>query len=102
MTIPAAILGGPWPHAVFSVEQRAGFVCLIDLGHGRSVANDAAAVVRALRSGGYDLARQRVFYRDDRGVWDEIQIAGGSFHSFRSLNCDSLDAAIQACEGVDR
>jgi hypothetical protein len=97
MTIAATILGGPWPHAVFSVEQRAGFLCLLDLGHGRSVANDAAAVVRALRSGDYDLGVQRVFYRDTRGVWDEIQIAGGWFGGFRSLNCDSLDAAI----GVD-
>jgi hypothetical protein len=94
MTIRAAVLGGPWPHAVFGVEERAGFLCLVDLGHGRSVANDAAAVVCALKSGGHDLAAQRVFYRDARGVWDEIEVVGGWFRGFRSLNCDSLEAAI--------
>lgn len=95
MTIPAAILGGPWPHAVFSAEECAGVLCLIDLGHGRSVANDAAAVISALKSGGHDLATQRVFYRDARGVWDEIQVVGGWFRGFRSLNCDSLEAALR-------
>jgi hypothetical protein len=95
MTIHAAVLGGPWPHALFSVEERAGVLCLIDLGHGRSVANDAAAVIRALRSGGYHLAALRVFYRDTQGAWDEILIADGWFRGFRSLNCDSLEAALR-------
>jgi hypothetical protein len=96
MTNPVAILGGPWPHAVFSAEERAGALCLVDLGHGRSIANDAAAVVRALRSAGYDLDVRRVLYRDPDGVWNEIQIEGGWFHSVRNLNCDSLEAVIGA------
>lgn len=80
--------------STYSVMHRPGFVCLIDHDQGRSVTNNAESIIAALRAQGFDLAANRVIYRDTRGVWDEMLISAGVFAGFKSINETDLDAAI--------
>ena len=81
--------------STFSVVERPGFLCLIDHDEGRSVTNDAENVIASLRAAAYDLAANRIVYRDTRGVWDEILVTDGAFTGFASINETELDAAIR-------
>jgi hypothetical protein len=57
--------------AKYYIEEQTGDrVVIADLDAGRSVTNDAEAVVRELHLGG--LGKRRLFYYDSFGVLDEI------------------------------
>lgn len=78
----------------YTVEQ--GVVCIIDQGGGRSVTNDAEAVISSLLREGIDPAPRHFIYRDTTGQWDELVVRNGRFHSFRLLRMRDKQAAITA------
>jgi hypothetical protein len=81
--------------SAFTIIKRPGFYCLADQGTGRSITNDAEAVIADLVRAGYDLRNDRVIYCDTRGVWDELLVTDGTFSGFESINDTELDAAIE-------
>lgn len=88
------------PRSTYTVTIRPGFICVADLDQGRSVTNDADEVIADLERAGYDLATNRVIYRDTRGIWDEFVVNDGRFHDYRSVNEKDLDAAIAKARGA--
>jgi hypothetical protein len=56
------------PRSSYTITTRPGFICLADKNEGRSLTNDAESVLAELASQGYDLASNRVIYRDTRGI----------------------------------
>jgi hypothetical protein len=68
----------------YTVED--GVVCIVDNDNGKSVTNDADAVIEDLVAAGIDLAAHLVIYRDTMGVWDQLLVSGGKFASFKSIN----------------
>jgi hypothetical protein len=78
------------------MEIRPGFICLVDLDIGRSLTNNAAVLIADVVHDGYDLAMNRVIYRDTMGIWDQMLVAGNRFSGFKRLNCSNLEAAIKA------
>jgi hypothetical protein len=81
------------PRAVFSYRSYAAVIAVIDLDEGRSVTNDAEAVIAQLAEK-FDLSKYRVIYRDTRGIWDELEVCDGEFAGFRSINERDLDVAL--------
>jgi hypothetical protein len=82
--------------STYTMEIRPGFICLVDLDIGRSLTNNAAVLIADLVRDGYDLAKNRVVYRDTMGIWDQMLVAGNRFSGFKRLNRNNLDAAIEA------
>lgn len=80
----------------YTVSIRPGFICLTDLNRGRSLTNDAEAVIADLVRQGYDLTNNRVIYRDTSGIWDELVVSKGAFLGYRSINASDIDSAIGA------
>lgn len=90
--------------SAYSVDAVPGFICLTDLNHeGRmSVTNDAENVITDLRIAGFDLAANRVIYRDSDGIWDELLVRKGKFAGFAPLLQRTVEAAIEAAIAVAR
>lgn len=66
-------------YTIVKVESDAVF--LVDNDDGRSVTNDAEAVVSSVLQ---KLGNRRIFYRDTMGVWDELVHDGKRFTDFRA------------------
>ena len=81
------------PRAAFSYRSYGSVIAVVDHDHGRSVTNDAEAVIAQLAEK-FDLSKFRVIYRDTRGVWDELLVQHGQFAGFRSINERELEAAL--------
>jgi hypothetical protein len=88
----AAVAARSW-----TFVEEPGFVVVTDLGTGRSVTNDAAAVLLELgRETG--LEGKRVIYRDTDGRWDELLHEGVHFRGFAPIGAtgtyrDAITAA---------
>ena len=82
------------PRADYSYSIESGVVCIIDHDNGKSVTNDAPAVIADLAAAGIDVATAPVIYCDTMGVWDQLVCQDGKFQSFRSLNKRDRDAAV--------
>lgn len=76
---------------VYSVED--GIICIVDRDTGKSVTNDVNNVVADLVHAGVWQRGMPVIYRDTRGVWDQIVVKDGHFHSFAPINERDKDAA---------
>lgn len=87
-------LSGP---ICWSAEIEQGVIVLIDLDRGgRSITNDAEAVICHLRRL-FDLTTHRVIYRDTMGLWDGLAVdQTGRFSGFVMLQMPSREAAIAA------
>lgn len=83
----------PEPRASFTYRSYGSVIAVTDQDDGRSVTNDADAVIAQLAEK-FDLSKFRVIYRDTRGIWDELQVRAGQFAGFRSINERELDAAL--------
>ena len=68
--------------ARFSIEVTDSLIMLEDLDQGRTVTNDADAVIADLAQEGL-LRGRRVIYRDTMGRWDELLHDGTRFTGFR-------------------
>jgi hypothetical protein len=84
---------GPEPRATFTCRAYEKVIAVTDLCRGRSVTNDAEAVIAQLAEN-FDLSGYRVIYRDTRGIWDELCVRDGRFDGFRSINERELEAAL--------
>jgi hypothetical protein len=80
--------------SVYSLTEHGEFLCLVDSGKGRSITNDAEAVVADLAAAGHDLARKRVLYRDTMGLWDELVVKDGQFSHFAPIHERDVQSAI--------
>lgn len=67
--------------AEYRVRVDAGVIVIEDLDRGRTVTNDAEAVIADLARVGHDLTLP-VMYRDSSGIWDGMEVAGGRFAGF--------------------
>ena len=81
------------PRATFTYRAYEKVLAVTDLCRGRSVTNDAEAVIAQL-AGKFDLSKYRVIYRDTRGIRDELAVRDGRFDGFRSINERELEAAL--------
>lgn len=81
------------PRAKFTTSIHGSIIALVDKDEGRTVTNDADAVIACLATN-YDLSKFRVIYRDTRGIWDEMVVRDGRFADFRSINERELDKAL--------
>ena len=79
--------------ADYSYTVEDGVVCIIDNDNGRSVTNDAEAVIQDLVKAGLDLTSLPVIYRDTCGVWDQLAVENQAFCGFRSLHEMNKEAA---------
>jgi hypothetical protein len=87
------------PRAKFSTSTHGHVIAVVDKDEGRSVTNDADAVIACLATN-FDLSKYRVIYRDTRGVWDEILVRDGRFADFRSINERELHKALAKINGA--
>jgi hypothetical protein len=87
------------PRAKFSYSTHGSIIAIFDKDGGRSVTNDADAVIACLATN-FDLAKFRVIYRDTRGIWDEMIVRDGRFADFRSINERDLDKALAKVDGA--
>ena len=80
------------------VTGKPGFICVFDKNQAgcMSVTNDAENVIADLVKAGYDLAANRVIYRDSDGIWDELVVRAGKFAGFAVLRAKTVEAAIVA------
>lgn len=75
--------------ADYSYTIEDGVVCIVDHNHnsgGKSVTNDAEAVVADLAAAGVNLDAHPVIYRDSMGVWDQLVVEASKFAGFKSIN----------------
>lgn len=63
---------------------------------GRSVTNDAEAVIADFAARGIDVDKRRVIYRDSTGRWDGMATRHGTFAGFIMLGVHTLPQAIAA------
>jgi hypothetical protein len=83
--------------ARYTFERVGDVVFVVDLDEGRSVTDDAAAVIRDLIERGIDVDRMMIVYRDISGLWDQITTKRGAFSGFRSLGVlDRIEAVRKA------
>ncbi len=76
----------PSPRADYSYSIENSVVCIIDHDCGKSVTNDAMAVIADLVAARIDVGSMPVIYCDTMGIWDQLVCENGKFHSFRSLD----------------
>jgi hypothetical protein len=81
-----------------TVAFDGAFICLVDIGEGRSITNAAEEVIRHLETAtaahGIDLDRYAVIYRGTMGQWDQLLHREGRFAGFKSLGgTDHLETA---------
>ncbi len=84
----------PTPRNSYTLTEHGEFLCLVDSGQGRSITNDAEAVIAELAASGHDLGRKRVLYRDTMGYWDELVVKDGQFSRFGPIHETDLSRAI--------
>jgi hypothetical protein len=85
--------------ARYTFERVGEIVFIVDLDAGRSVTNDAEAVIRDLVDRGIEVDRMAIIYRDTTGRWDQLRTNGGNFAGFRWLGAyDRTEAARRAGE----
>ncbi len=70
--------------ATYSTEIHGHLIMLVDLDCGKSVTNDAEAVIADLATRGL-LRGRRVIYRDTTGRWDKLLHDGMRFTGFRAF-----------------
>jgi hypothetical protein len=73
-------------------------IVIYDLCIGRSVTNDADAVIADFVRLGVDVDLFRFLYRDTTGRWDELCVRGGAFAGFNAIGAQTLSDALHACE----
>ncbi len=81
--------------AVYSVGRSGNVVTLVDHDRGRTVTNDADAIVWDLSRSGTLRPMDRLIYRDTDGRWDEIEHKDGIFVGFAPIGRTSLDRALE-------
>lgn len=81
------------PESVFTWDIDGDLVAVVDLDGGRSVTNDAEAVVAFLVGAGIDFSGKRLAYRDTLGTWDELKVRDNRFAGFGLLDALTLDHA---------
>ena len=82
------------PQADFSYRIQGDVVAVWDHDRGgRSVTNDAEAVIAEMVREGVSLDGKRVLYWDSNGAWDELRVENGRFAGFNILNALTLDLA---------
>jgi hypothetical protein len=84
----------PTPRTSYSVTEQGEFLCLVDSGQGRSITNDAEAVIADLAAAGHDLAAKRLLYRDTMGYWDELVVKNGQFSHFAPIHERDVSRAL--------
>jgi hypothetical protein len=74
---------------------------LVDKDEGRSITNNAEAVIAELYSWfGPLFDGAVVVYRDTQGIWDELLICDNQFHDFKAIGAaTNKEAIIKALEG---
>jgi hypothetical protein len=72
--------------AEYSVHVVDGVICVVDKQCGRSVTSDVVRIVEHLVSRGYDFRRMPLIYRDNRNIWDRVEVIDGQFARFRAVN----------------
>lgn len=77
-------------YAVVANQERV-FAIVDQDGGGRSITNDADAVIREIAD---RIVGKRLIYRDTDGRWDEICHLDGRFTGFKPVGADSLQAAL--------
>lgn len=87
------------PRADYTYTVEDGIVCIVDCDSGRTVTNDAEAVVADLKTAGLDLDALAIIYRDTLGVWDQLLVDGGRFAGFKSVNEREKSAAKAKVKG---
>ena len=98
---PLTIVLAP-PRASCASQVWDDLVVIVDRDEGRSVMNDAHAVIEALVGLGVELARRRVIYRDTDRLWDELLVRDGRFVGFAPLHRRRLEDAVAAVGGRPR
>jgi hypothetical protein len=84
----------PEPRAVFSYQTFGRVIAVVDHDQGRSVTNDADAVIAQLAQK-FDLSQYHVIYKDTRGIWDQMLVdRTGQFAGFSSINERDLPSAL--------
>jgi hypothetical protein len=83
----------PEPRAVFSYQTYGNVIAVIDHDQGRSVTNDAEAVIAQLAQK-FDLSQYRVIYKDTRGIWDQMLVDRTGLAGFSTINERDLPAAL--------
>lgn len=69
---------------IYSYTIEDDIVCIVDSDEGLSVTNGIEQVLDELHIARVDLTLP-VIYRDTMGIWDQIIVKKGGFHSFRSI-----------------
>jgi hypothetical protein len=87
------------PRAKFSTSTHGNIIAIVDEDEGRSVTNDADAVIACLATN-FDLSKYRVIYRDTCGIWDEMIVRDGRFADFCSINERDFDKALAKVESA--
>lgn len=81
-------------HSNYTAELDGDDVIVVtDLCRGRSVTNDAEAVVAGL-AGQFDMRARRVVYCDTAGRWDGMAVTCGRFTGFVMLGAASREEAV--------
>ncbi|WP_156465652.1 hypothetical protein [Methylobacterium sp. Leaf106] len=78
----------------YTYDLHGDVVCVTDLNDGRTVTNDAHAVVEDLVRDLGGLSGRTVIYRDTTGIWDELVVHKDRFSGFRSVNEKDLGRAL--------
>lgn len=78
----------------YTYDLHGDVVCVMDLNDGRTVTNDADAVVEDLVRDLGGLSGKTVIYRDTTGIWDELMVHKDRFSGFRSVNEKDLGRAL--------
>jgi hypothetical protein len=78
----------------YTYDLHGDVVCVMDLNDGRTVTNDADAVVEDLVRDLGGLSGKTVIYRDTTGIWDELVVHKDRFSGFRSVNEKDLGRAL--------
>lgn len=88
---------------IHRLDEDRGFVVVEDLDQGKSVTNDAEAVMARLTMFYPNLLVPgwlRVVYRDTDGRWDEITHRRGRFVSFRPLAAKTVEEAMDVAKAT--
>lgn len=72
------------------------YICVVDEDVGRSVTNDARAVIEFLRGTSHGLGFRPVLCQDTQGQWDGLAHDGQAFTGFYPIGAESLADAIEA------
>lgn len=71
--------------ARYTCTEQAVCIALEDRDQGKSITNDAEAVIRDLSERGLPIGVKPVIYRDTSGQWDMLRVKNGAFAGFVPL-----------------